>query len=149
MHSRKFYLSETFSDFGRGEFEHIFAENQQITNLIHDRRVRAVKFTGSTTNGKIIAEQCGLALKKTCFELGSNDAFIVLNDANIDDAVETAYDSRMLNSGQAVVNAKRFIIQSKVYDEFREKLLIKIKRDTVIGDPMDPKTTMGPMGIKS
>ena len=89
-----------------------------------------------------------MALKKTCFELGSNDAFIVLNDANIDDAVETAYDSRMLNSGQAVVNAKRFIIQSKVYDEFREKLLIKIKRDTVIGDPMDTKTTMGPMGIK-
>jgi succinate-semialdehyde dehydrogenase/glutarate-semialdehyde dehydrogenase len=78
--------------------------------LIHDRRVRAVKFTGSTPNGKIIAEQCGLALKKTCFELGSNDAFIVLNDANIDEAVETAYNSRMLNSGQAVVNAKRFII---------------------------------------
>jgi len=107
-----------------------------------------VKFAGSTFTGKIIAEQCGLAMKKTCFELGSNDAFIVLNDANIDDAVEAAFVSRMLNSGQAVVNAKRFIIQSKVYEEFRAKLLNKIKEKIVIGDPMDPKTTMGPLGIK-
>jgi len=114
------------SDFGRGEFENIFAYSQQIENLINDRRLRAVKFCGSTENGKIIAEKCGLAMKKTNFELGSNDAFIVLNDANIDDAVEAAYVSRMLNSGQAVVNAKRFIIQSKVYEEFRHKLLEKI-----------------------
>jgi len=100
-----------------------------------------VKFAGSTRTGKIIAEQCGLAMKKTCFELGSNDAFIVLNDANIDVAVEAAFVSRMLNS-------KRFIIQSKVYEEFRGKLLNKIKQKIVIGDPMDPKTTMGPLGIK-
>jgi succinate-semialdehyde dehydrogenase / glutarate-semialdehyde dehydrogenase len=62
-------------------------------------------------------------MKFSHFELGSNDAFIVLDDAKIDEAVEAAYKSRMLNSGQAVINAKRFIVHEKVYDEFRTKLV--------------------------
>jgi acyl-CoA reductase-like NAD-dependent aldehyde dehydrogenase len=67
--------------------------------LIHDRRIRAIKFCGETANGKIIAEQSGLAMKKEFFELGSNDAFVVLDDADVDAAVDAAYESRMFNSG--------------------------------------------------
>lgn len=85
---------------------------------------------------------------KSTFELGGNDPFIVLNDANIPKAVEAAYESRMLANGQASVNAKRFIIQDEVYDEFRGRLLDYIEEKTIIGDPFDLKTTLGPIGTK-
>ena len=65
-------------------------------------------------------------MKKGCFELGGSDPFIVLKDANLERAVEAAYTSRMANSGQACINAKRFIITSPVYNEFRDRLLDKI-----------------------
>ena len=80
-----------------------------------------------------------------CLELGGSDPFIVLKDADMDAAVEAAYKSRMVNSGQACNNAKRFIITSPVYDEFRDRLIEKIKSATVMGDPMDPQTNLGPL----
>lgn len=85
---------------------------------------------------------------KATFELGGNDPFIVLSDANIEKAVIAAYKSRMLCNGQAAVNAKRFIVHDEVYDEFRGRLLEYIDKHTVIGDPFDLKTTLGPMGGK-
>jgi succinate-semialdehyde dehydrogenase / glutarate-semialdehyde dehydrogenase len=91
--------------------------------LIADYRIRAVKFAGSTKVGKLVAESCGEAMKFSHFEMGSNDAFIVLEDSDVDKAVAAAYKSRMLNSGQAVINAKRFLIQEGVYEEFRTKLI--------------------------
>lgn len=87
-------------------------------------------------------------MKKATFELGGNDPFIVYRDANINKAVEAAYKSRMLCNAQAAVNAKRFIIHDEVYDEFRGKLIEYIDKHTVIGDPLDLKTTLGPMGSK-
>jgi succinate-semialdehyde dehydrogenase/glutarate-semialdehyde dehydrogenase len=62
-------------------------------------------------------------MKKACFELGGSDPFIVLEDANVDLAVEKGYISRMVNNGQACINAKRFILHEDVYDEYREKLI--------------------------
>lgn len=87
-------------------------------------------------------------MKLAHFELSSNDAFIVMDDADMDKAVNAAYQSRMMNSGQSVIAAQRFIIHEKVYDEFRTKLLEKIVNETVIGDPLDPLTTLGPLGVK-
>ena len=134
--------------FDRGEFQNIFIDNHQITSLFKNRHLRGLKFTGSHQVGKLLAESSGESMIKATFELGGNDAFIVLNDANIDKAVEAAYKSRMLCNGQAAVNAKRFIIQDEVYDEFKDKLLNYIEKHTVVGDPFDLRTTLGPIGMK-
>jgi len=86
-------------------------------------------------------------MKKGTFELGGNDPFIVLKEANVDLAVEKAYVSRMANNGQVCISAKRFIVNETRYDEFKEKLIQKIVDSSVIGDPMDPKVTVGPLAM--
>ena len=88
---------------------------------------------------------CARQAKKGCFELGGSDPFVVLKDANMERAVDVAYASRTANTGQACINAKRFIITAPVYDEFKERLLEKIKSTAVIGDPMDRLTNIGPL----
>jgi len=118
---------------------------QQCNKIIADRRVRAVKFTGSTASGKAVAIECARNVKKACLELGGNDPFVVLKDADMSKAVDAAYASRMANNAQACINAKRFIISASVYDEFKERLIEKIKETTVIGDPMDRKVNLGPL----
>lgn len=95
-----------------------------------------------------MAVLCAKTAKKGCFELGGSDPFVVMKDANLERAVEAAYISRMVNSGQACINAKRFIITAPVYDEFKERLIEKIKSTVCIGDPMDPETNLGPLAIK-
>ena len=87
-------------------------------------------------------------MKKGLFELGGSDPFVVLKDANLEKAVDAAYASRMGNSGQACINAKRLIITSPVYDEFRDRLIEKIKKTTVIGDPMDHAVNLGPLALE-
>lgn len=108
--------------------------------------MRGLKFIGSQHTGKILAEMAGQSMTKATFELGGNNPFIVLPDADIDAAVQAAYISRMISNGQAAVNGKRFIIHDRVYDEFKDKLINYIIKNTAIGDPMHPKTVQGPMG---
>lgn len=122
-------------------------DHAQCEQIIADRRVRAVKMTGSTASGKKVAMTCGKHMKKSCFELGGNDPFIVLKEADVEKAVNLGYASRMANNGQACINAKRFILNEHIYDEFKERLIEKIKSDCVIGDPMDPATTLGPLAM--
>ena len=88
---------------------------------------------------------CARQAKKGTFELGGSDPFVVMKDANMERAVDAAWTSRTSNSGQACINAKRFIITAPVYDEFKERLLEKIRSTAVIGDPMDPLTNIGPL----
>ena len=87
-------------------------------------------------------------MKKSTFELGGNDPFIVLKDADIQKAAILAYKSRMGANAQACINAKRFIVETSVFDEFKMKILDVIKDQTVIGDPLDPKTTLGPLALR-
>ena len=87
------------SGFDHGEFENLFASNEQCASLIKDKRLSAVKFTGSTKGGAQVAELCGRNLKKMTLELGGNDPFCVLADADIQKAVECAYKSRMGTNG--------------------------------------------------
>lgn len=87
-------------------------------------------------------------MKKGAFELGGSDPFIVFNDADIDLAVTKAIAARLHTNGQACNNAKRFIVQSKVYDQFKAKLTEKVKAYVKIGDPMDPNTTIGPLAME-
>ena len=112
--------------FDTGDFINLFASEEQCSNILADRRIRACKFTGSTRGGTNVAVQCAKHMKKGCFELGGSDPFVVLKDANMEQAVNAAYASRMGNSGQTCVSAKRFIITAPVYDEFKERLIAKI-----------------------
>lgn len=82
---------------------------------------------------------------KGTFELGGNDPFIVLEEANLEKAAQTAYRSRMNCNAQTGFNAKRFIIEECVYQDFKDRLLDIIHRKTVMGDPLDERTTLGPM----
>lgn len=90
---------------------------------------------------------CGKYLKKGTFELSGNDPFLVLEEANIQKAAQTAYNSRMSCNGQTGFSAKRIIVEECVYDAFKETLLDIIKRRTRIGDPLDERCNLGPMAI--
>ena len=122
----------------------ILVESERVAGLIADDRIAAVTFTGSTEVGSVIAAQAGAALKKQVLELGGSDPFVVLADADIAAAAETAATARFLNAGQSCVNAKRFIVEDAVADEFVDAFCAAVDR-LVLGDPLDPATTVGPM----
>jgi len=134
--------------FDEGEYQNLYITNEQAEKVLSDKRVRGVKFTGSTPGGKAVAEIAGRNMKQGCYELGGSDPFIVLEDSNIEFAVNKAYISRMVNNGQACINAKRFIVHESIYQQFRDNLIEKIKTSTVIGDPMDTANTLGPLAIE-
>jgi succinate-semialdehyde dehydrogenase/glutarate-semialdehyde dehydrogenase len=100
--------------------------------------------TGSEAAGASFASEAGKYLKKSVLELGGNDAFIILEDADIDEAVKWAVIGRINNNGESCVASKRFIAVEAIADEFLEKFTEKLK-NLVLGDPMDPKTELGPM----
>ena len=111
--------------------------------LTADNRIAGVNFTGSTTAGKKVAENCGRNLKYQSLELGGNAPMIICADADIDNAVNEATACRAFYmAGQICSVPKRFIVHRSVHDEFVEKLLAKVKT-VKLGDPMDPETTMG------
>lgn len=87
-------------------------------------------------------------MKRGAFELGGSDAFIVLDDADIELATTKAIIGRLHTNGQACNNSKRFIISDKVYDEFVHKLLAKLDKYVKIGDPLDLATTIGPLAMQ-
>jgi len=125
----------------------LFLGHDHVETILSDKRVAGVKFIGSTAAGKQVASVAGKYMKKGAFELGGSDPFIVLDDADIDLAVEKAIKGRLRNTGQSCTNSKRFIIHEQNYDEFKEKLIMKMK-EQVIGDPLDEKTTIGPVAGK-
>ncbi|CDW82260.1 succinate-semialdehyde dehdyrogenase [Stylonychia lemnae] len=143
--SQTFSLIIVFSGFDNGEFTNLFIDHNQAADLIADPRLTSVKFVGSTQGGKKVAELCGRHMKKSVFELGGSDAFIVLEDADLDLAVQKAIIARLHTSGQACNNAKRFMIHAQVYDEFVQKLKAGLDKHIKIGDPLDMTTTIGPL----
>ncbi|MCR6485027.1 NAD-dependent succinate-semialdehyde dehydrogenase [Amycolatopsis sp. OK19-0408] len=117
---------------------------EQIAPLIADDRIAAVTLTGSTEVGAIVAAQAGAALKKQVLELGGSDPFLVLADADVEAAARAAVPARFLNGGQSCVNAKRFIVEDAVADEFVAAFL-RHTAELKVGDPADPATAIGPM----
>lgn len=111
--------------------------------IAHDK-VRAVTMTGSDDAGRHIGAKAAGALKKTVLELGSNDAYLVLEDADIETAVKFSTMGRLYNNGQTCVNAKRFIVSDKVYDAFVEAYVAQMKQ-IEMGDPMEDGTQLGPL----
>jgi len=130
--------------FPKNAFKTLLISSSQVKEIIDNPFVRAVTLTGSEPAGKDVAALCGSKLKKTVLELGGSDPFIVLNDANIDEAVKTAVTARLINNGQSCIAAKRFIVVEKVYNEFEKKFvnaMMKVK----IGDPMNKEIELGPI----
>ncbi|GAC1538211.1 MAG: NAD-dependent succinate-semialdehyde dehydrogenase [Candidatus Velthaea sp.] len=130
--------------FPPGVFTTLIVPGKEVEHLISDRRIAAVTLTGSEAAGVSVASAAGRNLKKTVLELGGSDAFIVLADADLAAAAKTAAKSRFQNAGQSCIAAKRFIVESAVYDEFVERFVAETKKLTV-GDPMKRETTVGPM----
>lgn len=127
-----------------GLFATVLIESSEVAALIADDRIAAVTLTGSTQVGSIVASQAGAALKKQVLELGGSDPFIVLADADVKAAAKTAARARFTNNGQSCVNAKRFIVDEKIADEFVAEFTANTKA-LIVGDPTDPATTIGPM----
>ncbi|KAL9647333.1 hypothetical protein ABK040_011699 [Willaertia magna] len=130
-----------------GLYQNLFITNEQVSNTISDSRIRGVAFTGSTQVGRIIGEQSGRNLKKHILELGGSDAFIILKDADIDQAIKDAIISRHNNNGQTCISAKRFIVESSIKKQVEERLAEAIK-SLKMGDPLDSKNDLGPMARK-
>jgi succinate-semialdehyde dehydrogenase/glutarate-semialdehyde dehydrogenase len=139
-------IEEAFRDAGfpQGLLRAVLVSGSAIEPIIADDRIRAVTLTGSSDTGSRIAELAGRALKKTVLELGGSDPFIVLADADLELAATTAVRARNQNNGQSCIAAKRFIVVESIADEF-ERRFAKGVEDLVVGDPMDPKTQVGPL----
>ncbi|MBS1005140.1 NAD-dependent succinate-semialdehyde dehydrogenase [Levilactobacillus brevis] len=131
----------------RGTFKNLFLSYDQIGDIIADPRVQGVALTGSKRGGQAVAKAAGENLKKNSMELGGSDAFIVLADADIDEAVNLAWRVRLYNAGQVCTSSKRFIVADSLYDQFVAALKEKFQA-MVPGDPMDDQTTLAPMNSK-
>ncbi len=139
-------LEEAIRDAGfpEGLFRTLLLAGAQVEPVIADERIRAVTLTGSSATGSRIAELAGRALKKCVLELGGSDAFIVLDDADIEAAATVATRARNQNNGQSCIAAKRFIVDGRVLGDFEERFAKKVAA-LRIGDPMDPGTQIGPL----
>jgi succinate-semialdehyde dehydrogenase/glutarate-semialdehyde dehydrogenase len=127
-----------------GVYTNLFVTKDQIARLISDFRIKAGALTGSEAAGSVVAAQAGKSLKKSTLELGGSDAFIVLEDADIDRAVAWAVWGRMNNTGQCCVASKRFIVVEEVADQFLDRFKASLQQ-LKPGDPMDAATTLGPL----
>ena len=127
-----------------GAYTNLFISKEQVAQVIEDPRIRAVALTGSEAAGAIVAAQAGQQLKKTTLELGGSDAFIVLEDADLEKAVKFAVRGRMGNSGQACTASKRIIVVDALADSFLEKFQSALGHFEP-GDPMDKATTLAPL----
>lgn len=127
-----------------GAYTNLFISKDQVAKVIDDDRIRAVALTGSEGAGAVVAERAGKNLKKSTLELGGSDAFIVLDDADLDSAVKHAVSGRMGNSGQACTASKRFIVVEALADRFIEKFQAALQGFEA-GDPLDRKTTLAPL----
>ena len=133
----------TQAGFPQGAFRTLLVGSGQVKAMIEHPLVRAVTLTGSTPAGKAVASQAGAALKKTVLELGGSDPYIVLEDADLDHAVQVCATSRLINSGQSCVNAKRFIVVEPLVAPFTEKIVAAMKGKKM-GDPLAEGTDIGP-----
>ena len=140
------FLRDIYEEAGlpEGLFGVLRITHDQSDDIIAHDLVRGVTMTGSDKAGRHIAAKAGEVVKKTVLELGSNDAYLVLDDADLELAVNTCVQGRLYNNGETCVNAKRFIVTEKNYDAFVDAFA-KQFRGIRIGDPTDDNTQLGPL----
>ena len=130
-----------------GVFQNLIIHHDKIERIIADDAVQAVTLTGSERAGRSVGSLAGKYLKKSVLELGGNNAFIVWEDADMEQAVQTGITARMMNCGQSCIAAKRFILVGQAYEQFVPQFLdaVKMLKD---GDPLDEDTRIGPLARK-
>jgi len=140
------YLRDLFEGAGlpKNLFTVLVITHDQSDEVIAHPHVRGVTLTGSDRAGRTVAKTAAEHLKKTVLELGSNDAYLVLDDADLDVAVDACVQGRIYNNGQTCVNAKRFVVTDRNYDAFVERFTRKMEA-MEMGDPMQDGTKLGPM----
>jgi len=132
------------ADFPNNAFRTLLINSKKVDPVIENSAVKAVTLTGSTPAGKAVASKAGAMLKKTVLELGGSDPYIILEDADLQKAVNSCSFSRLLNAGQSCIAAKRFVVVKSVLREF-QSLLIQKMQNVSWGDPFDENTSLGPM----
>ena len=137
----KLFLEAGFPKFA---FSNLVIGSKKVSNVIKNSKISAVTLTGSTPAGKSVASLAGSLLKKTVLELGGNDPYVILEDADLDNAVKSCIAGRMLNAGQSCIAAKRFIVVQSCLKEFIDKVHNEIKK-MKMGDPINPDINIGPM----
>jgi succinate-semialdehyde dehydrogenase/glutarate-semialdehyde dehydrogenase len=134
----------TKAGFPKGLFASVLLSNQKAGDLIEHPLVRAVTLTGSTGAGKSIASRAGSVIKKAVLELGGSDAYVVLEDADLEQAAVTCATSRMINGGQSCVSAKRFIVVAPIIEKFTQKFVETMQKQRM-GSPLEEGVTLGPL----
>lgn len=139
-------MEQIFQEAGapQGAYVNIFATNDQVADIIADRRVQGVSLTGSERAGSAVAEIAGRHLKKVVLELGGSDPFLVFADADIARTAKLGMRARFGNTGQACNAAKRFIVDSSVYEEFSAALVDQVA-GMKVGDPTQGENFLGPL----
>lgn len=132
----------------KGLFGVLLISHDQSDRIIEHDLVRGVTLTGSDKAGRSVAQRAASVSKKTVLELGSNDAYMLFDDADLDLAIKACVQGRLFNNGQTCVNAKRFIVTEKNYDAFVEGYAAAFK-DVKMGDPNKEETQLGPMVSRS
>ena len=138
-------IEELFEDGGapEGLFRTLKIGSGAVEAVLEHELVRAATLTGSVAAGAAVAQTAGRMLKKTVLELGGSDPYVVLEDADIEAAAKTCATSRLINSGQSCIAAKRFVVVDDVHDDFLDAFVAEMEA-AVMGDPMDEATTVGP-----
>ena len=139
-------IEELFANAGflPGVFQTLLIGSDRVESLINTPKVRAVSVTGSEFAGSKVAEAAGRNIKPSLLELGGSDVFVVLEDADIDKTARIAAKARMINCGQSCIAAKRFLIHTKIYEQFLKRFRSFMSAYT-LGDPSDKGTKCGPM----
>lgn len=128
--------------FPKGCYQNLSISSQEVAAVIANPIIKAVSLTGSEQAGIAVATEAGKQLKKCVLELGGNNAFIILEDANLDKAVATAVNARMQNAGQSCIAAKRFLVHENIAKEFVDKFKVALQ-NLKTGNPLDKETQIG------
>ncbi len=143
-------IEELFNEAGapEGLYTNLFISGKRASALVSDKRIKGVSLTGSEGAGASLAKEAGKHLKKVVLELGGNDVFIIMEDADMEKTIEWAVVGRMNNNGQCCVASKRFIAVEAIADTFIQKFKDRLSKMKV-GDPMDPATELGPLSSEA
>jgi len=139
-------IQEVFALAGFPEnlFKTLLVDSKTAGDLIDSKHIAAVTVTGSTGAGSKIAERAGRNIKKCVLELGGSDPFIALDDVDVKTCSTQAVQGRIVNGGQSCIASKRFIVMEKIKEQF-EREFVEHMSSLIVGDPMDPKTQVGPL----
>ena len=125
-------------------FRSLLVNSNQIGAIIEHPRVKAVTLTGSTAAGKAVGQKAGSLIKKSVLELGGSDPYLILADADLDSTVETCVASRLINSGQSCIAAKRFVVVEPIRKRFEQRFVEQMRAITM-GNPLNEETDIGPL----